>query len=340
MNDWIPHGQWLGNTGVAWIAAGAGALLGYAFLHAFAAILGARLRQLGERTHRAGFTVAADAVKATRGWLLLLITIAVALDFLRFEGSTRYWLQLASYALMGTQVALWACALLASWLHRVTSRDRVKPANPVMVGVLTWALQLVVWITLILALMAKGGANISAFVASLGVGGVAVALALQNVLGDMFASISIGLDKPFEVGEFIAFGDDEGTVTKVGIKSTRIRSLSGEELSISNSWLLKLPIHNYSRRKERRVVCGFKLPIGFPHAQLPAMIEAARAAVTAEPQARFEHCFLAGIGETSLDLELAYRMPDAGGDAAIGTRHRVNLRLLQARASMVQARDA
>src|SRR6185437_12382465 len=169
--------------------------------------------------------------------------IVIALDFLHFGNAvddaakahtwnTQDWLHLLTYALVGMQVALWIIALLVSLLHTSADRSDAHPANPVMLGVLTWAVQFCVWVTLALALLATGGVNITAFVASLGVGGVAVALALQNVLTDLFSSIAIGLDKPFEVGEYIAFGTDQGTVTKVGIKSTRIQSLSGEELAV------------------------------------------------------------------------------------------------------------
>jgi len=238
MPDWLLHGEWLGNSTLAWVIAGAGALFGYLVAHSIALFLESRLRRLAERTQRPGLHVAAKVVGATRGWLLLLIAIVIALDFLKFGNTldnaarsnawnVQDWLHLLTYALVGMQVALWIIALLVSLLRTSADRGDSHPANPVMLGVLTWAVQFFVWVTLALALLAAGGVNITAFVASLGVGGVAVALALQNVLTDLFSSIAIGLDKPFEVGEFIAFGDDLGTVTKVGSKSTRIQSLSG-----------------------------------------------------------------------------------------------------------------
>ena len=336
MTDWLQHGQWLGNTGVAWAIAGAGALLGYAILHAFAVILGSRLRRLGERTHRAGFTVAADTVKATRGWLLLLIAIAVALDFLHFGAtakdslSIQRGLQLLTYALIGVQVASWASALLVSWLKYSSRRADGQPNNPIMLGVLTWAVQFVVWVTLVLALLAESGVNITAFVASLGVGGVAVALALQNVLGDLFASVSIGLDKPFVVGEFIAFGTEMGTVTKVGIKSTRIRSLSGEEMAISNSVLLKELIHNYSRREERRVVFNFKLPFDTPRDRIPDAIERVRGFISSETRTRFDRGYLSGFGESGLDFEFVYYVLDPDYNVFVEIQQRINLKMLSA----------
>lgn len=340
MTDWFQHGEWLGNTALAWIIAGAGALAGYVILHGVAAILGARLRNLAERTHRPSLATAADVVKATRGWLLLLIAVAVALDFLHFGKTAadslaaQRWLHLLTCALIGIQIAFWASALLVSWLNRSSRRDNGEPANPVMLGVLTWAVQFVVWVTLVLAVLSFGGVNITAFVASLGVGGVAVALALQNVLGDLFASISIGLDKPFVVGETIAFGDEQGMVTRVGIKSTRIQSLSGEELAISNSVLLKDLIHNYSRRQERRVLFNFKLPFDTPRDRIPAAIERVRGFIDAEKLTRFDRGYLSGFGESGLEFEFVYYVLDPGYNVFVEIQQRINLAMLDAFAEL------
>lgn len=101
------------------------------------------------------------------------------------------------------------------------------------------------------------GVNITAFVASLGVGGVAVALAVQSILSDLFASLAIGLDKPFEIGDFIVFGEIAGSIEHIGLKTTRIRSLSGEQIVCSNTELLKNTIHNYKRMAERRILFNF-----------------------------------------------------------------------------------
>jgi small-conductance mechanosensitive channel len=339
MSDWLQHGQWLGNSALAWVIAGAAALGGYVIAYAVAAIVAARLRKLAERTHRNGFAIAARVAEATRGWLLLLIAIAIALDFLHFgdaaatAGRTPRWtvqdgLQLITYALVGVQIALWIIALVVAWLHRSTSGETTRPVNPVMLGVLTWAVQFVVWVTLVLALLAEGGVNITAFVASLGVGGVAVALALQNVLTDLFSSIAIGLDKPFEVGESIAFGDESGTVTKVGIKSTRIASLSGEELAISNSVLLKNLIHNYSRRQERRVLFNFRLPFDTPRERIPEAVDRVRGIIEAEAHTRFDRGALSGFGDYGLDFEFVYYVLDPSYNLYAEIQQRICLGML------------
>jgi small-conductance mechanosensitive channel len=341
MPDWLLHGEWFGNSTLAWVIAGACALFGYFVAHSIALFLESRLSRLAERTQRPGLHVAASVVAATRGWLLLLIAIVIALDFLHFGNpvadagkthawTTQDWLHLLTYALVGIQVALWIIALLVSLLRKSADRSDAHPANPVMLGVLTWAVQFFVWVTLALALLATGGVNITAFVASLGVGGVAVALALQNVLTDLFSSIAIGLDKPFEVGEFIAFGDDLGTVTKVGIKSTRIQSLSGEELAVSNSVLLKNLIHNYSRMKQRRVVFNFRLPFDTPRAKIPEVVARVRGFIERDNPTRFDRGYLSGFGDYGLDFEFVYYVLDPGYNTFVEIQQRINLAMLDA----------
>ncbi|WIG55046.1 MAG: Potassium efflux system KefA protein / Small-conductance mechanosensitive channel [Rhodanobacteraceae bacterium] len=336
MHDWLFHGEWFGNSTLAWVIAGACALLGFLIAHIIALFLESRLRRLAERTQRPGVRVAAAVVAATRGWLLLLIAIAIALDFLHFgktldeARNAQRWLHLLTYALVGIQAAFWVSALLVGWLHRSADRDAARPVNPVMLGVLTWAVQFVVWVTLVLALLAEGGVNITAFVASLGVGGVAVALALQNVLTDLFSSIAIGLDKPFEVGESIAFSGGSGTVTKVGIKSTRIQSLAGEELAISNSVLLKDPIHNYSRMKQRRVVFNFRLPFDTPRAKIPEIVARVRGFIERENPTRFDRGYLSGFGDYGLDFEFVYYVLAPGYNTFAEIQQRINLAMLDA----------
>lgn len=334
MHEWLAQGQWFGNATWAWVVIGACALLGYAIAHGAAWYLAAHLRKLGERTHRQGLQVAAGVVAATRGWLLFLIAVATGLDFLRFDARLAHALRQVTFILVGVQLALWAIALVVGWMNRAAQRDGRQPANAVMFGVLKWAIQFVIWVTLLLAVLANSGVQITAFLASLGIGGVAVALALQNVLGDLFASISIGLDKPFEVGHYIAFDDVEGNVVGVGVKSTRIRSQSGEELVIANSVLLKSLIHNYSRMRERRIVFTLRLPFDTPRTRIQDAIARVRGFIEAERPTRFDRGYLARFGDYGLELEFAYYVLDPAYNTFVAIQQRINLAVLDAFADL------
>jgi small-conductance mechanosensitive channel len=165
-------------------------------------------------------------------------------------------------------------------------------------------------------------------VASLGVGGVAIALAVQNILGDLFASLSIAVDKPFEVGDAIAFQAVNGTVEHIGLKTTRIRSLTGEQIVISNTELLKQTISNYKRMQERRVVLRFGLTYDTTTAQARKVPEIAKRIVKGCDKVRFERAHLQNLGPSSLDYELVYFVQDPSYELHMDRQQEIMLKLI------------
>lgn len=320
MTHWLEHTAWLGNTGMAWIIAGIGALVGYIVVYGAARIVAARCRKLSERRPRNTLLqLLSAATTATRSWCILLLAIVIALQTLDFSSLAQAdqissglgWLVVA---LIGIQVALWVSTLLVAWLKRATPDGSLKKTNPIIFGILTWTVELLVWLTLLLILLAQAGVHIGAFIASLGVGGIAIAMAAKNVLEDLFASLAIGLDKPFEEGEFITFGDELGTVKKVGIKSTRIESLSGEEIAIGNSNLLQHLIHNFSRRSERRVVFGFHVPLNTARDKVEKITQAVNDILDNQELTRRDRGHFLGIEAEGFRFEFVYYVlsPDFG----------------------------
>jgi small-conductance mechanosensitive channel len=139
---------------------------------------------------------------------------------------------------------------------------------------------------------------------------VAVALAAQNILGDLLASVSILLDKPFVVGDFIVVGEKAGTVETIGVKTTRLRSISGEQLVFSNKFILESQIQNYKRMWQRRVVLKFAVPYRTPIEKLEQVPGWIKEIVTAESKLSFDRCHLAYLSASSLDFELAFYVLD------------------------------
>ena len=151
------------------------------------------------------------------------------------------------------QVGLWLSAAVRHFIDvRTRPRTATGADGAASLNILRFVGVLVVWVVAFLMLLTNLGIKIGPLVAGLGIGGVAIALAVQNVLGDLFASLSIALDKPFRVGDFLVIGDEKGTVEQIGIKSTRLRSLSGEQIVMSNGDLLKSRVRNYGLLYERR----------------------------------------------------------------------------------------
>jgi small-conductance mechanosensitive channel len=186
-----------------------------------------------------------------------------------------------------------------------------------------------VWVVAFLMLLANLGIEIMPLVAGLGIGGVAIALAVQNVLGDLFASLSIALDKPFRVGDALNVGDEKGTVEYIGIKSTRLRSLTGEQIIISNGDLLKSRVRNFSGIAERRAELLLRIAYETPRAliaELPRIIEAA---IRAQPGVRFERAHFSRYGDYALLFEATYVVESGDYVAFMDAQQAINLRLLE-----------
>jgi small-conductance mechanosensitive channel len=204
------------------------------------------------------------------------------------------------------QIALWASVAIDFWLARQRLRMDHDATSVALAGVLRFVAKLTLWTLLLLVALDNVGVNVTALITGLGVGGVAVALALQNVLGDLLASLSIVLDKPFVLGDAITVDTLSGTVESIGLKTTRLRAVSGEQLVFANSDLLKSRIHNWKRLAERRVLLTFGVPYDTPPdvvERIPGMV---RALVEAQELTRFERAHFKGFGASSLDFEAVY----------------------------------
>jgi small-conductance mechanosensitive channel len=213
------------------------------------------------------------------------------------------------------QLGIWATAGIVAWAelkrkHAMTT-DRAAAGS---LGIINFIAQVVVWSLVALLTLDNLGVDITALVAGLGIGGIAVALALQNVLGDLLASLSIALDRPFVVGDFIIVGEFMGTVEQIGIKSCRVRGLGGEQIAISNTDLLGSRLRNYGRMLERRVLFTLGITYETPLDKLKQIPELIAAAVRAQEQTRFERSHFAKYGAFSLDFETVYHVlsPDYG----------------------------
>ncbi|WP_313917718.1 mechanosensitive ion channel family protein [Tahibacter sp.] len=205
------------------------------------------------------------------------------------------------------QVGLWATTATSAWFQhkRRTSiaTDRASLGSLGIVGVVVSA---VIWVLVALMTLDNLGIDVTALVAGLGIGGIAVALAVQNVLGDLFASLSIALDRPYVVGDFLSIGDFLGTVEDIGIKSTRLRSLSGEQIILSNSDLLSSRLRNYGRMQQRRVVLATGVTYETPAADIEHIPQAIRAIVERQEDVRFDRSHFSAHGDFALQFETVY----------------------------------
>lgn len=318
---------------IDWLQALAIALCAYLLSHVLLQRIRKRALQQQQKSgsHLLAATLLAS-LSAIRHWLLALLFLVLAMQTLHLPEQLSTVLGHLAFALVGLQVALWCNRMIDLWLSRTAADSKnagmTRLNNPVLASMLTWMVQLAIWATLLLAFLANIGVNITAFVASLGIGGVAVALGLQNILGDLFASIAIGIDKPFEVGDYIAFGSKQGTVTRVGVKTTRISALGGEQLIIANASLLDQQVHNYSRLRQRRVAFGFRLPYASAADEVQLVVERVNQLIQAEQMIRFDRGHLARLGEYGLEFEFVYYVLSADYKLYMDIQQRINLGIM------------
>jgi small-conductance mechanosensitive channel len=228
-------------------------------------------------------------------------------------------------------MAIWGDAAVDFWLKDFREEHSSEDADRVTtVGALSFVFRLMLYALVVLvALDNIPGVEVTALVGSLGITGIAVALAVQNVLSDLFASLSIALDKPFVLGDFVEVGPESGTVEQVGLKTTRIRRLSGEELIIGNNDLLNSRIRNFGRMEERRVVFSVGVAAETPLRKLTRIPQLVRDIIEAQPLATFGRTHFVRIAQSSLDFEVVYflRTPDFG--QYMDAQHAINLGILQ-----------
>lgn len=191
------------------------------------------------------------------------------------------------------------------------------------------AVHVVVWSLGILYLLENLGFKISAVIAGLGIGGIAVALAAQAVLGDLFSYFAILLDKPFQVGDFVVLDTFMGTVEHVGVKTTRLRSLSGEELVFSNTDMTSSRIRNYRRMQTRRIEFAFKLRLDTPMERARQVPEIVAGIIRGMEGVKFDRAHLASIGDSSLNYAVVYIVGDADFNHYMDIQQGINLKLME-----------
>lgn len=207
------------------------------------------------------------------------------------------------------QVIIWGMNLINQWKANSWAKKKVG-STPAM-GLMFTTLQGFLIVSVVLIALSNLGINIGALVAGLGIGGIAVALAAQNVLGDFLASLSIVIDKPFVNGDFIVAGKEEGNVENIGIKTTRVRSISGEELIFSNKDLLESRIRNYKRMWRRRVVHKFTISLFTPESKLRQISAWIKEMFPKYEKLTFDRCHFTSFGQSAFNFELVFWVEDA-----------------------------
>ena len=299
---------------------------------ALAAIRHLALRHLSRVAARSATKaddIAVEIIRRTRLYFLLLIAVYAATRVVPISADLTRALKAIAVVVVLLQVGRWGNALIqVAADHYSRQRAENDLGSRATIQAMGYAGRFALWLVLLITALQNFGINVTALITGLGIGGVAIALAVQNVLGDVFAALAIVLDKPFVVGDFIIVDTTMGTVEHVGVKTTRIRSLSGEQVIIANADLLRSRIRNYKRMEQRRAVFHLDLAFDTPPGKVAAVPAMVRTAVEAQPLTRFDRCHWMTTEPSGLRFETVYFVLDPDYNRYADIQHAINLELL------------
>ena len=310
MNEVLEQ-AYFGNTPSEWLTAAIIAAVTLAVLWGIEWLVTRRFARFAARSRFTFDDVIVAVLRATRFWFTLLVAVWAGALAVELEPTLRDRFETVVQLGLILQIGLWGTAGIRAAVKGYTER-RAESDPSAITTMAAMGLLGTIGLWALLALTALGvlGFNVTTLLAGLGIGGVAVALATQNILGDLFASLSIVLDKPFVIGDFIIVGTEAGTVEYIGLKTTRVRSISGEQLIFGNADLLASRVRNMKRMSERRVLFTVGVTYQTPRdklAEIPARI---RQIIESTPDTRFDRAHFALFGASSLDFEVVYFVKD------------------------------
>lgn len=316
-----------------WIIAIIACVVTFAAIHGALMLLRRRMAKLVEagRSDKPAAELLAATLSRTSNIAVLLIALLVGLSLLDLPPPWHGRVQTLWFIVLGLQITLYIDRAVTIGTRRYFRQHSADESAPTTVAntLVGWAVKTVLWAIFGLAVLSNLGINVSTFVASLGIGGIAVALAAQNILGDLFASLAIAIDKPFEVGDSIAVAGVSGAVEHVGLKTTRIRADSGEQIVISNADLLKNVVRNYKRMSTRRVQLSFRIDPATPAGLAAGIPAALREIVEAQAEVRFDRAHLKALTPEAIEFELVFFMLTSAYGTYMDTQQTILLAVME-----------
>jgi small-conductance mechanosensitive channel len=333
MSGWraLWHFEFLGNELGEWAVALAIFLVTFTVLPLAKRVISARRRREypESQVYYALDVLAALAERTSRLFLWGLAVWLAARD-LSFPDRIDRALNFVLVLLLWMQVARWVMTAVRHALglgrRRAPGQERVRGGS---MEIVLLAIGIVVWSLAALLALENLGIHVGPLLAGLGIGGIALALAVQTMLSDLLASLSIALDKPFGVGDFLTIDDCQGTVEHIGVRSTRMRSVNGEQIILGNSDLIKARLRNFGRMMERRALFQLDVHYDTPVAALAAVPGAVREIIEATPDVRFDRCHLLRCAPLALQYEVVYFVTTADFKVYANAQQSINLRILE-----------
>jgi small-conductance mechanosensitive channel len=319
-----------------WIAGNFVGILIAAAIGTFIALVLLAIRSFGCRIIRRGSdnlhwrTIFARVLASTRLFFIVLLSAELVAEQANTPPGLLSTIHVLFVIAMAFQAALWARELILGYVeHRVgpeTEHSTLASAT----GIIRLLVSVALFAIALVLILDNLGVNVTGLIAGLGIGGIAIGLAAQGIFSDLFAALSILFDKPFRRGDTIRFEDINGIVEQIGLKTTRIRALTGEEIVISNANLLNKQLHNFANLAKRRITLKLGLIYQTPPKYCAALPEMLRNIVEAEKGAKMVRCGMVGFGDSTLDFELSFDVHGADFDKVFAARDRICIAILEA----------
>lgn len=284
-----------------------------------------RFSKMAERTVNRVDDVIAELLHGMRTWFLTVVAFYLAVEFIAADAPAIPWLLRVVFVGLLLQIGLWGNDLIRVGTEWYVAAREGEASQITAARAMAMVGRLVLWTMVLLALLDNFGVDVTALVAGLGIGGIAIALAVQNVLADLLAYVSIVADRPFVYGDYLVVGEYSGTVEHIGIKTTRIRSLTGEQIIFSNNDLLGSRVRNYKRMNERRALFSVGVTYDTAHEVLRELPDLLREIVEAQEHVRFDRAHLKTFGDFAIQFEVVYHMTVPDYALYMNTQQAINL---------------
>ena len=301
-------------------------VLSLLFLKIFKFVIISKLKRLSKKTKTEIDELLIDMVDNVSWTFYILLSLHIALQFIQVHDAIEmgvYYGLLVSvvyYTVLGIE------SLIDYSTGRIIKKNyKEEEIDASIIDTLNKILKVILWAVAIILILSNLGFEVSTLIAGIGIGGLAIAFALQNILTDIFASFSIYFDKPFKSGDFIIIGNDLGVVKKIGIKTTRIQTLQGEELIVSNKELTETRVHNYKRMEKRRVVFSFGVTYETPTAKLKKIPDVVGKIVEKVKMAKIDRVHFQKFGDSSLIFEVVYYVDTGDYNEYMDVQQEINL---------------
>jgi small-conductance mechanosensitive channel len=322
--------HFLGNTPSQWLTAAVATAAIFVILVSIKLILYKLLSALGAKTHNEVDDLIADLLKRLKIPTLVVIALYAGARFLKLGLKVKSAFNILLVITLLLQLAMWGNGLINYYINRRRLKKFGEDASSTTtLTALSYILKVALWSLLLLLGLENLGINITALVTGLGIGGVAIALSLQHVLTDLFAALSIVMDKPFIIGDFITVDSFMGNVEHIGLKTTRLRSISGEQLIFSNSDLLSSRIRNLKRMEQRRILFNIGVVYQTPPEKLEIIPTLIEEIIRKVELARFERAHFKTFDASSLGFEIVYWVESPEYIIYMDIQQNINLQIYQ-----------